>query len=205
MIKNILFDMGNVLMDWNPDHFLDVEGVFGEDREILMRGVYRSAEWVMTDRGTVTFDEALKLMSARIPERLMPAAARLTKEWIPHVKYFEDMIPLVEALEKKGYLLCLLTNAGVNHHDYWPLSPFAKFFGDRIMLSADHRLLKPDPAYFEKALSMFGLKAEECIFVDDNPSNVEGSKRCGIDGIVFFDRAQLESELAMRGIYPFSE
>ncbi|MDO4493935.1 MAG: HAD family phosphatase [Clostridia bacterium] len=205
MIKNILFDMGNVLMDWDPNSYLDRENLSPEDRLTIWRGVYGSAEWQMTDRGSITLDEALERMRVRIPGRLMPVAERLTKDWPPLVKYHENMIPLVEALEKEGYGLYLLTNAGLNHHEYWPVSPFARFFGDRILLSADYKVLKPEAAFYEKALSMFGLKAEECVFIDDNARNIEGACRCGIDGIVFFDRPQLERELKLRGIRPFAD
>ena len=69
------------------------------------------------------------------------------------------------------------------------------------MVSAEERLLKPQHEIFEALLSRFGLKAEECFFVDDAPANVEGAMEAGLSGTVFYgDVARLRRELRKAGI-----
>ena len=111
------------------------------------------------------------------------------------------MEPLVAELAGKGYGLYLLTNAAKRHHSYWPGYSVSKFFGDRIMLSADWQLMKPEPAYFEKAFKLFSLDRAECVFIDDSPINAEAAIRLGLDSVVFHgDAALLRQRLRERGI-----
>lgn len=67
MIKNIIFDMGNVLLRFDKDYFLDAVGVQGADRKLLMNNVYLSLEWARMDRGSMTEAEAAESMCRRLP------------------------------------------------------------------------------------------------------------------------------------------
>ena len=72
---------------------------------------------------------------------------------------------------------------------------------ERVFLSAQWKLLKPEPAYYQEALRHFGLRAEECLFIDDTPTNVEAAVRAGIGGVVFHaDAVLLRAELRARGV-----
>ena len=88
MIKNILFDMGNVLVCWNPDLFIERLCLPAEDSRLLMNEVFRSVEWIQLDRGTLTDEEALSRMYPRLPERLHSAARQLVTSWE------EPMVPM---------------------------------------------------------------------------------------------------------------
>ena len=84
MIKNIIFDMGQVLIHWSPDMFLDRYALTEEDRLLLKRELYASIEWVQLDHGTITEDEALERICGRLPQRLHGTARELvTGWWIP--------------------------------------------------------------------------------------------------------------------------
>lgn len=185
MIRNVLFDMGGVLLQFAPDVFIARLGLPEEDGALLRREVFRSVEWVELDRGILTDDEALDAMRRRIPARLHGAAEELVRHWDEPRVPMPGACELVSELDAKGYGVYLLTNASLRHKSYWPKQPVAKIFGDRVMLSADWQLLKPEAAFFEKALSLFSLKADECAFIDDFPMNVEAAVRLGIHGLVF--------------------
>ena len=201
MIKNILFDMGNVLVRFDPALFLRRLGLEGEDAALLNREVFRSVEWVRLDRGGIGDDEALAAMRTRLPERLWPAAEELVCRWDRPYNPVEGMPELVRDLSDAGYGLYLLTNASRRHRTYWPRFPVAAYFGDRIMLSADWHILKPDPAFFEKAFSLLGLDRRECLFIDDFPLNAEAALGVGLDALVFHgDAALLRRQLAARHI-----
>lgn len=204
MIKNVLFDMGNVLLLWEPERFVDLlgpkYGALPEDRELLLREIYYSKYWPMLDGGFITFDEAIRAIQKRLPERLAPVVEALALRWPEVVRHNEVMLPLVRTLKKNGYGLYLLTNACITHHEYWPHSPFAPFFEDRIMLSAAHKLLKPDRLFYDRAVALFGLRPDECCFIDDNAVNIVGAEKCAFNGLVFFDEPKLVKDLTEMGI-----
>ena len=97
----------------------------------------------------------------------------------------------MEELKNLGYGLYLLSNASYRQHDYWPLIPCSKFF-DGTLISADVKLVKPQPEIYRLLFKKFSLKPEECFFVDDSPANVEGAHYCGMTGAVFNDGVPAE-------------
>ena len=196
MINNILFDMGNVLIRFDPDLFLRRMGVGGEDAALLNREVFRSVEWVRLDRGDIGDADALEAVKRRLPERLWPAAAELICRWDRPYTPVPGMPELVRELSEAGYRLYLLTNASRRHRTYWPTFPVSVYFGNRIMLSADWHIIKPEPGFYEKAFELFDLDRRACVFIDDNPINIESALRMGLPGLVFRgDAARLRAEL----------
>lgn len=201
MIRNILFDMGNVLLCFDPQRFIDRLELDEADAKLLRWEVFDSTEWVELDRGTMNDEQALASMCRRIPERLHGAARGLVERWDEPRIPMDEICALVGRLSEAGYGLFLLSNASLRHHAYWPRLPVAEYFGDRLMISSDWNLLKPDPAFYQKALELFQLRADECLFVDDNPMNVESAQRLGISGIVYHgDPKQLCVRLREKGV-----
>ena len=200
MIKNILFDMGQVLIRFDRDYFMTRLGVQGADKQLLMREVFLSVEWVRMDRGTLQEEEAVQQICRRIPQRLHDAANKLVSMWDRPILPIEGMYELVRELKEKGYGIYLLSNASLRQHEYWPRIPASQFF-DGTIISADEKVMKPHPDYYNRALEKFGLKAEECVFIDDVPANIEGAMFCGIDGVVFHGDANLlRAQLRERGV-----
>ena len=200
MIRNILFDMGNVLIRFDRDYFITRLGISGEDKVLLMQEVFQSIEWVRLDHGTIREPEALKSICIRLPERLHDAADKLVSMWDRPILPVAGMEELVRELKGKGYGLYLLSNASLRQHDYWPRVPGWECFDGKV-ISADEQVMKPDTAYFRIALERFGLRPEECFFVDDSPPNVEGAMCCGIDGAVFHgDAKKLRRQLRAAGV-----
>lgn len=191
MIRNILFDMGNVLVCWNPDLFISRLHLPPEDGRILMNEVFRSVEWIQMDRGVLDDEGALERMLPRIPERLHAAARTLVTSWEEPRIEMPETDRLVKELSEKGYELYLLSNASLRHPQYWPKQPVSAYFGDRKMISSEWGLLKPELQFYRKALELFQLDPAECVFIDDNPSNVEGAVAVGIKGIVYNQDTEL--------------
>ncbi len=184
MIRNIIFDMGNVLIRFDRDYFISRLGVAGEDRELLNREVFRSLEWARMDRGSMTDEEAAKSVCKRLPEHLHDAAAKLVGMWDRPILPIEGMYELIKELKAAGYGIYLLSNASFRQHDYWPRIPGSEFF-DGTFISCDHQLVKPQPEIYREMLRSFRLKGEESVFIADLPANIEGAFFCGIPGIVF--------------------
>ena len=183
--------MGNVLMCWDPELFIRRLELPEEDGQLLMNEVFHSVEWVELDRGTLDDEGALARIFPRIPEHLHDAARLLVTAWDEPQVPMPETDQLVRELSEAGYGLYLLSNASLRHPVYWSKLPVSQYFGDRKMISSEWQLVKPDPAFYEKALSIFGLKAEECVFIDDFNVNVEGAVRVGIHGIVYHQDVEL--------------
>ena len=200
MIRNILFDMGNVLIYFDRNLFMDRLGVSEEDKKLLMRQVFLSVEWVRMDRGSMVEADAVASCRKRLPERLHGAAEKLIAMWDRPILPIPGMYELIEELKGKGYGIYLLSNASLRQHEYWPRIEASRFF-DGTLISADEGVIKPQPEIYRLILERFGLKAEECFFIDDVPANIEGALCCGISGAVFYnDVAYLRRNLREAGV-----
>ena len=189
MIRNIVFDMGNVLLRFDPDRFMDRVGLTEpSDREWMDREVFRSVEWAKTDRGSLTPDEAARIMKPRVPEHLRPFVDRLVCGWADEILPMPGMADLIGELKAAGYRIYLLSNAGTNHGEYWTRIPGSDLF-DGLVVSAEVGCIKPEREIYGILIDRFSLVPEECVFVDDLPLTVEAATRWGMRGIVFHEDA----------------
>ena len=201
MIRNVVFDMGQVLIHWTPHVLLEPFHLTPEEENMVLRELFQSVEWVRLDRGSMTHGEVIEAVCSRLPERLHPCVREIVTRWdewtlVP----MEGMAALLVELKGLGMQIYLLSNANRKLREYFPRIPGSECF-DGLMVSAEERLLKPQHEIFEALLSRFGLKAEECFFVDDAPANVEGAVEAGLSGTVFYgDVPRLRRELRKAGI-----
>lgn len=200
MIRHIVFDMGQVLVQFSADLFSERLRLSAEDAELIRREVLTTVEWVRMDRGTISDDDALARMCARLPQRLHGTAAYLVRRWNDPIVPVPGMADVARDLKAAGYDLYLLSNAATRQHTYWHDIPGSEYFSGTF-ISADHHLLKPEDAIYQAFFQKFGLKPEECLFIDDSAPNIEASENAGMAGIVFHgDAARLRRQLAERGI-----
>ena len=202
MIRNIVFDMGNVLIHYIPQVFMDRLGVPAEDQPLLAREVFGSVEWIRMDRGTLGQEEAVAAMEARLPRRLWEYARRLVLGWWLDgpLMPMEGMAALLEELKGLGYGLYLLSNATVRQPEYFPGIPGSQFF-DGAVISAHWKVLKPEREIYEILFREYGLEPSECFFVDDLNINVEGALCAGMDGYIFDgDMGRLRQALRRAGV-----
>jgi putative hydrolase of the HAD superfamily len=201
MIRNIVFDMGNVLIHWRPALFVERMAIPEEDRPALLREVFGSVEWIQMDRGTLSFEEGLGAICRRLPERLRGPARELTLDWWRHwLLPVEGMAELVRELKALGYGVYLLSNAKEDLPRYFDRIPGSECFDGRIV-SADWKLLKPQPEIYRTLLREYDLQAEECFFIDDLNINIEGAWFVGMDGAIFDgDLPRLRQALNAAGV-----
>ena len=182
MYKNIIFDMGGVLLDFSEARLMEYYfGAFSErERELIHAAVFGSGLWRRMDRGD--FDEAgtAREICALLPEKYHAAVTKLA------FHYFEAMPPLpanelIPLLKARGQRVYLLTNAPHAFHREKHRLPYLHMF-DGVLASCDVGLLKPDPEIYRLFLRRFDLQAGECLFIDDVRANIEGAARVGIAG-----------------------
>lgn len=179
--------MGKVLIEFNPDRFIDKIGVENkEDKSMLKREVYDSLEWSMMDRGSLTDEEASEIIKKRVPEHLKEKVELLTCHWDRPIVPVKGAKELIKELKDNGYKIYLLSNAAVNSKRYFKEVPGSEYF-DGTVISCFAHLVKPQPEIYKYLLDKYDLKADECVFIDDMPLNVEGAVFSSLHGIVFHD------------------
>lgn len=202
MIKNVIFDMGQVLIHWTPELYLSAYDLSQEDRELLRQELFRSVEWVALDHGTISEEDALDAICCRVPRKLHGVVEELVTGWWRQPMHpMEGMAELIARLKAKGYGIYLLSNAGLPLRRYFRWIPGSEYF-DGIMVSSEEKLLKPQHEIFRALFQRFDLKPEECFFVDDSPANVEGAACCGMTGTVFRgDVNRLQRDMMNAGMW----
>lgn len=184
MIKNVIFDMGNVLLSYNPNVCLERFVEREEDREVIKRELFEGPEWVEGDLGYLTDAQRFDKVKERVPERLHEALKRCAVEWTMCMKPVPGAREFVSLAKEKGYRIYVLSNASNSFYEYFPnFMPFDYF--DGIVVSCDIHIIKPDIHIYEYLLNKYELKPEECFFLDDIAANIEGAKKAGMDGAVF--------------------
>ena len=202
MIRNIIFDMGSVLLHFDRDIFLDRHASYctPEERTLLLREVYLSAEWIMQDRGTHIPQETAEIVCQKLPERLHPAVRGLVCRWYEDILPVEGMAELVKELKEKGYKIYLLSNAAKDVPDYWERVPGHEYFDD-ICVSAFEGYIKPQPEIYSRAIEKLGVLPQESVFIDDVTANIEAALNAGMQGIVFHDDIkELREKLGKLGV-----
>ncbi len=189
MIKNLILDMGNVLIEFCPDRFIADLGVTDpEIHALLLREIFQSSEWAALDHGTMDEAESLKRICSRLPQELGTMAERLVFHWNEPLHPIPGMAELVRDCKAAGMGIYLLSNASVRHGEYWPYVPGSEYF-DGVIVSANLKMVKPSPDIYRYVLDTYGLKAEECLFVDDMLYNVRGAEAVGIPAFHFKNNA----------------
>lgn len=200
MIKNIVFDMGNVLILYDAQRYIKDYVDNEADKELLYYEVFGSVEWIRRDHGTMTESEAIESICKRLPQRLHQSVATLFENWHKDIPPFPEMESLIERLKKAGYNIYLLSNTGDRYYTFRKNIPALRFF-DGEFISCDWHLLKPDVAIFHTFCLHFGLNPAECFFVDDSPANIYGAQQAGMHGFVYYRNTEtLERALKECGV-----
>lgn len=197
-IKNIVFDFGGVLIDWNPVYLY--RKVFDTEEEMnhFLTNVCAYGWNLQQDAGR-SVDEATRELQAQHPE--------YAKEIGYYYGRWEEMLGgVIEKNERlvaplsKNYKVYGLTNwsaetlpIAMQRYDF-----FSKL--DGIVVSGDEKLIKPDPALYQVLLDRYNLRAEESLFIDDNAANIETGRQLGFHTIHFTDGVDLEQVLSEKGI-----
>lgn len=200
MIKNIIFDMGGVLIDYNPEKTL--YGIFDkETAELLLKEIFRNPIWSDKDRGIIFPDDIIRLKKELIPEKHLEKVTELVENFFPYMPPFEKMYELVKVLKNKGYGIYLLSNASSDFHERRNGIPALALF-DGVIISADYKLLKPEKEIYLTLFKEFSLIPEECYFIDDVQKNIDGAKAVGMDGHCYYhgDVEILKKAMIEKGI-----
>lgn len=188
MIKNIIFDFGRVIVDFDETKMTRVyikdEALVPLVRDVIFDRLY----WDPLDIGGITDGELKASAAERLPKEILPEALAVYDHWIDHLDPLpgiEEAILAARARVKGLYLLSNISEKFANEYESNPvmkrvLSPF-----DGLVFSGPLRLIKPDARIFHYLLDTYGLNADECLFIDDSPKNIAGAEAVGIHTYLF--------------------
>jgi 2-haloacid dehalogenase len=195
----IVFDLGGVLIDWNPRHLY--RKLFDDEAamEWFLAEVCHTAWNEEQDRGR-TFAAAIEEAAARHPDQ-RPEIAAYFERWDEMMAGpIAGSVAILEELKAAGYELHALTNWSA---ETFPFARARFAFLDRfesILVSADVGLIKPDPAIFHLLLDRIRRTPAECLYIDDNPKNAAAAGNLGFDAIAFESAEQLREALSRRNL-----
>ena len=200
MIKNVVLDVGRVLVAWQP---LDTMRGLGFSEEIITdldAALFKSGIWNETDRGVLTDEEFLELASRNAPayEKEIRLFWNNIDKAIWQLPYAKTWI---RAMKKAGYHVYILSNYG--SFTYQKTRNEALNFiedVDGAIFSYEIKEIKPDAAIFAALFKKYNIKAEESVFLDDLAANIEGAKRVGMHGIVFTGIEEAKEALKALGV-----
>jgi len=193
-IKNIVFDFGGVLVDWNPRHLYKSHFQDTNEMESFLKNIC-TEEWnIEQDRGR-SLSEATIELQKKFPEHSASISLFYDK-WEDMLKgEIAGTVAILYKLKEK-YALYGLTNwpSETIHVAYKRFSFFQEFEG--IVVSGTEKLIKPDKRIYQLLLDRYSIKAEESIFIDDNINNIKAAKELGFYAIHFENPTQLETDLS---------
>jgi 2-haloacid dehalogenase len=200
-VTTVVFDVGKVLIEWDPRHLY--RKLFADEArmEWFLREVCPPAWNLEQDRGR-PWAEAIAEATARHPSYAPQIAAYRARwhEMVPGA--IDGTVALLEALRARGVKLFAITNFATDTFaEAQARFPFLADF-DGIVVSGAEGLIKPDPAIFRLLAERHGLAVEECLFVDDVPANVEGARAVGMRAHHFVAPEALRAELEALGLLP---
>lgn len=199
MIKNVIFDVGGVLMDFDT-HALTWDLTGNEpDADILHQEIFDHPDWIATDRG-IPETAVLESIRGHLPPHLHAAAGEALArwdEWLTPIAEINDLAREVDGLGCRVYILSNTSEGFYRFCERIPVWPLVK----GCILSFEEKLLKPDPEIFRRLLTRFCLAPGECFFVDDSHLNIEAARWCGLKGELYLhDVARVRAGLRAEGV-----
>lgn len=194
MIKNIIFDFGGVLLDWNPRYLYKSYFNNDEEMEHFLADIC-NGEWNIKQDAGRPFAEAVKELQAKFPE-YAEAIQMYDDDWEKMLKCeLPESIDLLKELKSLGYGIYGLTNWSAEKIGYaFANYSFFSLF-DGIVVSGVEKVVKPDRKIYEILLERYSLKPGECVFIDDNQDNVNMAKALGINAIRFDNIGNVKEHL----------
>ena len=193
-IKNIVFDFGGVLIDWDQRYLYNKLFDNKEEMEFFLAEVCSPAWNTALDAG-LPFKEATQELAQKYPEFDKEIKAYYTR-WLEMVKGdLPENVALLPLLAKKFKMYGLSNWASETFSWVFEKYEFFNVF-EGIVLSGNEKVVKPDPTIFDILLQRYKLAANECLFIDDNAANVAAAKHLGFQTIHYSDGVNLKEELA---------
>jgi len=194
MIKNIIFDLGNVLISFKPAEYFDKNNYPEAIKATILNDIFASKEWLKLDNGEITTADAIDAIAEK---------SSLNKKEIAHIFNLrtdlmfplDSNVRLLPELKKRGFRLYFLSNFPLDIFEeirsgYY----FFKYF-EGGLISAEVKSSKPDAGIYKIIMEKYSLTANECLFIDDIEINVKTAEFLGMKGIATYGSLEISKEI----------
>lgn len=194
MIKNIVFDIGKVLMAYDPDSLMERLGFTQEVRNAVNEAMFQHPFWNESDRGALSSQELLAGFISHNPayEAQIRRAYAAVGDAITLMSH---ALPWIKDLKSRGYHLYILSNYADYTYQHTEHKMEFLPYMDGVVFSYRCKLIKPETEIYEYLCNTHQLQPSECVFLDDRLENVEAARAYGLHAIQFFDYEQASAEL----------
>lgn len=183
MLKNVIFDLGKVLIEWDVEEFAKRYSSDPKIQKIIPNDIFYHSDWHLLDKGGIS-EEDLEISINRRTGLEITEVRNIILEARKIMSLKEKTHRELLRLKDKYTIFCISNMS----HKSWEVVKnehnFMKHFKD-IVISAEVKMIKPCKEIFTFALNKFKIKPEESLFIDDLEDNIEAAKSVGIDGILF--------------------
>ena len=194
MVKNIVFDLGNVLISFKPSEYFDKNNYPEAIKAKILTDIFASDEWLMLDNGDITTVDAIDAIAKR---------SSLNRDEIAHIFNLRTdlMFPLdpnvrlLPALKKRGFKLYYLSNFPLDIFDEVSSGYFFFKHFEGGLISAEAKFSKPDPGIYKILFEKYSILPEESLFIDDNEINVRAAEALGMKGIFTNGSLEISKEI----------
>jgi putative hydrolase of the HAD superfamily len=193
-IRNVVFDVGGVLLEWNPPRVIEKLHPDPKTQALIRQQMFEHADWHEFDRGTLSYTDAIAhfAKATGLSSEETRTLIHATREALQPI---DGTIRMLEKLAAEGVHLYLLSNMPVSTFEY--LRQKHKFFEhfEHLVISGAILLVKPEPAIYKHLVEQTGIVPAESVFIDDLLKNVIAARECGFEAIQFRDPASCREEL----------
>lgn len=194
LIKNIIFDLGNVLLKFQPVEYLSSKLSDNNKINEIYEIIFKSSEWLDLDRGVIDEAQAINNFCMRSPDNECHIRSSM-EDWYDLFSPIEKSVEVLKHVKSKGYNTYILSNFHEKAFEYVTSKfDFFRHF-DGGIISYREKLLKPEIDIYMKFVTNYGLKPGESLFVDDTEVNVEAARQLGFNAIHFKSAEQFIEEL----------
>ena len=199
LIKNLVFDLGNVLIEWNSEKILTFFEPEKERRQLLRQVIFESGVWHQTDKGELSLKEAYDEVLVQLDDSYHSAVQNIFYNWYEVVEVYSGLQEQIRLWAEQGYRIYILsTTCEIFYHiekaGLLPIYPLLSGY----ILSSEVGIVKPEPEIYQKLLKKYGIEPTESVFIDDIQANLDTAAGLGFETIL----AERESDniLAMQDL-----
>ena len=205
MIKNLVFDFGNVLIEWNSAKIL-AAFVKEEDRKRVKAAIFDSGLWAQTDTGQLTLEAAIQAAQTLLDSSYSATVEAIFTHWYETVDVYHQLQEKIFEWAQLGYSIYILSTTSEIFYavENAGLLPMTKVLTGKI-LSYEVGYAKPDKSIYQKLLTQYALHANQCVFIDDLQINLDAAKSLGFETILATSEQQniiaIEELLKKKGYF----
>ena len=192
MIRHLVFDIGNVLITFQPKHYFLPYFSSGEESGLLCDMIFKHSLWSLYDQGLYTIQKLQNEYCRLYPDKEREVEMVL-HNWLQILQPIEESISFLKQMKERGYSIYLLSNISEDAVAYLNKTQSFMQLIDGSVYSYQEKINKPDAAIYERLLNRYHLNPEEVLYFDDLSANIEQARKLGMQGIVFTGIESIET------------